>query len=77
MYIKVNLDPLDSVASFNYLGRTIAYNNSKWVTLCQNLGKARRDNMGAIERDGLILYKAVVHMVLLYCSEIGISWKKL
>ena len=25
--------------------------------------------MGAIERDGLILYKAVVHMVLLYCSE--------
>ena len=40
--ISVNSEPLDLVADFTYLGRTVIYNNSGWEALCQNLRKARR-----------------------------------
>ena len=42
VYIKVKIYPLESAASLNYLGRTIAYNNRYWEALYQNLGKTRR-----------------------------------
>ena len=42
MSIKVNLEPLESAATFPYLGFTIGYNNSDWVALYHNLFKARR-----------------------------------
>ena len=42
MYIKVNLDPLESAASFPCLCRIITYNNINWVALYHNLGKAQR-----------------------------------
>ena len=38
--ISVNSDPLEPVADFPYLGRRVAYNNSDWAALYQNLRKA-------------------------------------
>ena len=38
--ISVNTDPLVLVAAFPYLGRTVAYNNSDWASLYQNICKA-------------------------------------
>ena len=40
--ISVNAEPLDLVTEFPYRGHTVAYNNSKWESLHQNLEKARR-----------------------------------
>ena len=34
--------PLYSVSTSPYLGRTIAFNNSDWADLYQNLSKAQR-----------------------------------
>ena len=39
---KVNLGPLEPLAAFAYLERTITYNNRYWVVLYQNLVKVRR-----------------------------------
>ena len=69
MSIKVNLDPLDSVAAFFYLGRTVVYNKIYWVDLYHNLGKARRrwgvvlgvlEKTRAEERSWEIIYKALM-----------------
>ena len=64
--IKLNLNPLESAAAFTYLGRTIAYNNSKWASLYHNMGKARRrwgmvlkllQKTGATLRSRSMMYK--------------------
>ena len=69
MTIKINLNPLDSDVTFPYLGRTIAYNNSNWSSLYQNLSKAQsRQGMvsgmlvkvGVTMRARALFYKAVV-----------------
>ena len=39
MSIQVNLDPQDSAATFPYMVRTIAYNNSDLVYLYHNISK--------------------------------------
>ena len=53
---------------FPYLGRTIAYNNSIWLAVYQNLSKERRRwemitrvlmKTGATARAGVKMYKAV------------------
>ena len=72
-------NPLEPVLAFSYLGRTVAFNNSKWAALYHNLRKARhwwemmlkmltRTGMKVWERE--IIYKAVVQTVLLYGSNI-------
>ena len=40
--ISVNAEHLDPVVAFPYLGRTVAYNNSGWADLYQNLRKVQR-----------------------------------
>ena len=76
----MNSEPLEPVDSFKYLGHTVAYNNSNWATLYQNIWKVRRQwamvgkvvtNMGETVRAWGMLYKAVVKSVLLYGRE---SW---
>ena len=42
MFINVNTDPLEPAGDFPYLGHTVAYNNSYWVAMYQNLSKAHR-----------------------------------
>ena len=73
--IKVNLDPLESVSTLSYLGRTVAFNNSDWAALYQNLRKAQRRwgmVLGVLVKTGAtvwaraMFYKAVVQAVLLY-----------
>ena len=63
-----------------YLGRKVAYNNSNWAALYQNLHKAWRRwvmvgkvviKMGAKVRERGMMFKAVVQSVLLYGSK---SW---
>ena len=80
MSIKVNLDPLESAATFTYLVCTITYNNSDWAALYHSLGEARRrwgmmsrvlDKSGVTVRDRLIMYKYMVQTVLLYVRK---SW---
>ena len=65
----MNADPLDPIAAFPYLGHTVAYNNSDWEDLYQNLQKSHRRwemvgkvviKMGAMVQAQDILYKAVV-----------------
>ena len=41
MIIRANLDPLESVSTFSYLGCTTAFNNSYWSVLYQNMGKSQ------------------------------------
>ena len=40
--ISVDAEPLEPVEVFLYLGRTVAYNNSNWDSLYQNIWKSRR-----------------------------------
>ena len=42
MSIRVNLDPLESSATFPCLGHTIAYKNSNWESLYHNPRKAQQ-----------------------------------
>ena len=78
MTIKVNINPLDSVSTFNYLGVTIVFNNINWEYLYQNMRKEKRcwlmvsgvlAKIRATVRTIAIFYKAVVQDVLLYGSE--------
>ena len=78
--IKANLDPLESFFDFPYLGWTIPYKHSDWVTLNQNLRKVQRNGVmvpGVLVKAGstvwerLIICKSVVQEVLLNESE---SW---
>ena len=80
MNIKVNMNPLESVSTLPYLGRTISFNNSDWATLYQNIRNTKRRwgmmsgvlvKAGATVRARPIFYKAVVQAVLIYGSE---SW---
>ena len=77
----MNADILDPVAAFPYLGCTVAYNNSDWAALYQNLWMARRrwrmlgkmvTEAGSTVWERGMLYKAVVQSVLLYGSEIWV-----
>ena len=38
----MNLEPLEPITAFSYMGYTVAYKNSYWTDLYQNLQKARR-----------------------------------
>ena len=72
--ISVKSDPLDTVAAFKYLGCMVAYNNSDWEALYQNLPKARIWwtmvgkvvlKTGAMMRAQGILYEELIQSVLL------------
>ena len=72
--IILNTEPLYPVVEFPYLGRTVAYKNSNWVALYQNLQKVqwRWEIVGkvvtmieATVRARGIMYKAIVQLVLL------------
>ena len=75
---QINADPLSLSEAFPYLGRKIAYKNSDWLALFQNLKKLRR-GWGMIERvltktgstmwDRGMMYKAVEQSVLMYDSD--------
>ena len=79
--IKVNLDPLESVFTFPYLGCTIAYDNRNCDSLYQNLRKEKRCwvvVLGVLVKVGLtvwvreMFYNSVVQEVLLYGSYIWV-----
>ena len=78
--VGVNLEPLDPVVVFPYLGHMFSYNNRDWATLHHNLHKARRQwemvekvvpKTGEMVWASVMLYKSVVKSLLLYRSE---SW---
>ena len=61
-----------------YLFQTIAYNNSDWLAVYQNLQKSRRqwvmvarvmERTGATVRDRGAMYKSVAQSVLFYRSK--------
>ena len=77
---QVNLDPLEPTAALPYLGRTVEFNNSYWASLYGNLRKEQwiwgvvekiPTNKEATVQVWEMMYKAVVHKMLLYGSE---SW---
>ena len=66
--LQINAETLPLLEAFPYLGRKIAYNNSDWTAVYQNLEKARRRwgmiarvmvKTGAIVRAQGIMYKSV------------------
>ena len=76
--IRFNLDPLDTTAAFPYLGCAITFNNIKWVDLYCTLRKAQQwwgileellvtEVMNVLAWE--IVYKTVVHMVMIYGSK--------
>ena len=80
MTIKVNLNPIKSAATLQYLGRSAAYKNIEWAALYHNLMKAQQMwgmvsrvlvKVGATMQALEMMYKTVVQMVLIYVSE---SW---
>ena len=42
MSIQINLYPLETMAAFPYLGRTVSFNNRDWAVLYVNLRKAQQ-----------------------------------
>ena len=71
------MDLIEPAAAFTYLVRAIVYNNTDWAAVYHNLWKAQQCRgkiskvlmkTGATVRARGMLYKAVVHMVLLYRS---------
>ena len=42
VFININLNPLESVETFPYLGHTITYNNSNWEAHYHNTRKAQQ-----------------------------------
>ena len=75
MSISVNAVLMEPSAAFLYLGNTVAYNNSDWLSLYKNISMSRRQcgvlakvvtNTGAMVRVRGVLYKAVVRTVLIY-----------
>ena len=70
--------PLDTVATFKYLGRVMAAGNDDWPAVAGNLVKARKSwrwlsrsliREGADKRVPGNFFKAVVHAVLLVRAE--------
>ena len=68
MLISVNAEPMNLASEFPYLGCTVAYNNSNWVALYQNLSKAWRrwgmmgkvvTNTGATVQERGMFYEVV------------------
>ena len=81
MAISVDAEPLQYATYFLYLGHTVAFNNSNWEALYQNLRKARRcwgvvSNVLTMTREKVwawaMLYKVVVHTVFPYGAEIWV-----
>ena len=71
-------DPMETTLAFLYLSHTVAYNNRNWEALYQNIRESQWRwgmmakllmNVGAAVQAQDIIYKAVVHTVLLYGSE--------
>ena len=71
-------DPMYTPLAFLYLSHTVAYNNINWEALYQNHKKAQwrwvmmaklLTNVEAEVQAQDIIYKAVVHTVLLYGSN--------
>ena len=80
MSIRVNLEPLETMSAFPYLGRTIAFNNSDCVSLYINLKKEKwwwrmMENFlvkaVATVRSRAMMYKSVLQTILIYESR---SW---
>ena len=72
------MEPTETTDAFPYLVCTVAFKNSDWAALYGNLSKAQRlwgmvvkflTKTGETVRSRVIMYKEVVHMVILYCSE--------
>ena len=70
---------LDSTADFLYLSCTVAFNNSNWADLYQNLRKAQiwwgvvtkvLTSIGAAVWAHSVIYKAVLRTVLIYWIDI-------
>ena len=79
MSISVNAEPLEPATTFPYLGRIVAYKNSNWADLYQNIRKTHQrwevvekvvTNTGSRVQVRGVIYKAVVNVVILYGSEI-------
>ena len=74
---QINADNLPPLEAFPYLGRTIAYNNSDWSVVYQNLKKVHSwwgiitrvlvDTVAAV-RDRGVVYKAAAQLLLQYIS---------
>ena len=78
---QINTETLPPSEGFPYLVLMIAYNNSDWEAVYQNLGKARRrrvmlvrglERTGATVRFQVVIYKAVAQSVLLYDTQIWV-----
>ena len=72
---QINTDTLPLLEDFPYLGWTIAYNNSDWEEVYQNLRKVRRwwemvervlERTGATVWSQGAMYKSLAQLVLLY-----------
>ena len=75
------MDTMDPTVALPYLVHTVAYNNSKGVSLYQNLKKAQRQwgmvaklmtKAGVVVRLQSMIYKAVFQTVLLYGSDVWV-----
>ena len=78
MAFEVYGKQLQSVPSFQYLGRTLTAGDDDWPAVAGNLGKARKSwgrlqrilsREGATKRVSGNFFKAVVQQVLLFGSE--------
>ena len=76
--LQINAEDLPLSEAFSYLGWKIAYNNSDWAIVYQNLRKARGRwlmiamvlvNTGSTVQARGVMYKAVIQLMLLYGSE--------
>ena len=77
----INEEVLPPSQKFPYLGWTIAYNNSNWPEVYQNLRKARQrwemivrvlvNTVATVQAQGM-MYKVVAQSVLLYLNEIWV-----
>ena len=72
------MEPLDTTASFPYLGCTVDFNNSDWSDLYRNMRKAQwwwgvvgkvMTKTGETVQAWAMIYKVVVKTVILYGSE--------
>ena len=79
MVLNFNMNPLYSTAAFPHLRIKVTYNNTDWAALYANLRKAHRllgviakilRHMREHVKSQSMIYKAVVHTVLLYRCEI-------
>ena len=79
--LQINTEVLPPLEVFPYFGRTIAFTNSNWPVVYQNLRKAQRRwgmiarvlvKTGATVRAHWMMYKAVAQSLILYSSEIWV-----